>query len=110
MVSGAAVQSYPEDANGVVGAGRKVMKFIGALTVLEDAEIEAEPCGWHRRGDAPLSDRGGVMGNMASQWSIAALGCRSIHFINGTSHPNESIEPAASRHPFQHELMECGRA
>jgi hypothetical protein len=32
-----AVQSRPEDANGVVGAGREVVKFIGALTSLEDA-------------------------------------------------------------------------
>lgn len=32
-----AVQSRPEDADGVVGAGGKVVKFIGALAALEDA-------------------------------------------------------------------------
>ena len=32
-----AVQSGPKDADGVVGAGGKVVEFIGALPALEDA-------------------------------------------------------------------------
>ena len=36
-----AVQSGPEDADGVVGAGGEVVEVIGALPALEDAEIVA---------------------------------------------------------------------
>ena len=41
-----AVQSGPEDADGVVGAGGKVVEVIGALPALEDAEIVAKPWEW----------------------------------------------------------------
>ena len=52
-----AVQSGPEDADGVVGSGAKVVEVIGALPALEDSEIVAEPWEWHCPRDAPLSGR-----------------------------------------------------
>ena len=42
-----AVQSGPEDADGVVGAGGKVVEVIGALPALEDAEIVADLWEWN---------------------------------------------------------------
>ena len=56
-----AVQSGPEDADGVVEAGGKVVEVIGALPALEDAEIVAEPWEWHSPRDAPLPGGGGVL-------------------------------------------------
>ncbi len=57
-----AVQSGPEDADGVVRAGGKVVEVIGALPALEDAEIVAEPWEWHSPRDASLPGGRGVLG------------------------------------------------
>ena len=57
-----AVRSGPEDADGVFGAGGKVVEVIGEkLPALEDAEVVAEPWECHSPGDAPLSGGCGVL-------------------------------------------------